>query len=177
MKPPIFLLSGSPGAGKSSVAVALLQRFEYGIHIPVDDLREWVVAGIAHPVPTRTAEAMRQFRLARHAAAQTASIYHAAGFAVVIDDVLFPDDAETQFVAQLPNTTLHKILLFPSLEATLQRNQQRTNKQFATDILIEPIRAIHAAISQAPFADHGWQIIDSTHLTLEQTVERIIAEA
>ena len=48
---PIFLLSGTPGAGKSSVATALMQHFEFGLHIPVDDLREWVVSGLADPVP------------------------------------------------------------------------------------------------------------------------------
>jgi adenylylsulfate kinase-like enzyme len=47
----ILLLTGLPGAGKTSVATALLQRFPFGIHIPVDDVRKWVVSGIAHPVP------------------------------------------------------------------------------------------------------------------------------
>ncbi len=46
----IFLISGTPGSGKSSVARALMQRFKQGVHLPVDDLRKMVVSGIAHPV-------------------------------------------------------------------------------------------------------------------------------
>jgi predicted ATPase len=81
---PIYFLTGAPGAGKSTLAVALLRHFEFGIHIPVDDLREWVVSGISHPLPW-TDETSRQFILAENAACDLAIRYQDAGFAVVID--------------------------------------------------------------------------------------------
>ena len=67
---PLFVITGTPGAGKSATAAVLMRRFPFGLHIPVDDLREWVVAGIAQPVPEFTEESGRQFRLARGAAHQ-----------------------------------------------------------------------------------------------------------
>jgi hypothetical protein len=47
-----------------------MRRFSFGIHIPIDDLREWVVSGMAQAVPLWTEETERQFRLARHSAVQ-----------------------------------------------------------------------------------------------------------
>ena len=91
---PLFLITGAPGAGKSVTAAALMRRFPFGLHIPVDELREWVVSGISQPVPEFTEETGRQFRLARTAAAQVAALYADAGFAVAIDDVIHEPDVQ-----------------------------------------------------------------------------------
>jgi len=115
-QPPIFLLSGVPGAGKTSVAAALMRRFTSGLHIPIDDLREWVVSGIAHPLPTWTDETGRQFRLARQAAAHMACLYVDAGFAVAIDDVLYPDAARELIASHLVGHAVGKVLLQPTVE-------------------------------------------------------------
>ena len=116
---PLFLITGTPGSGKSTAARSLMQRFPFGLHIPVDDLREWVVAGIAHPVPEFTEETARQFQLARTAAAGIAVLYADAGFAVALDDVIHEPDAETCVAAPLAPRAVHKILLQPILEIAL----------------------------------------------------------
>ena len=54
MQSPLFLITGAPGARQSVTAAALMRRFPFGLHIPVDDLREWVVSGISHPLPEFT---------------------------------------------------------------------------------------------------------------------------
>src|SRR5689334_5075047 len=115
-KPPIYLITGTPGAGKTSVAAALVRRFPLGVHIPVDDLRELVVSGRANPIPRWTNETTRQFRLARQAAAQVADLYASAGFAVAIDDVILPAEAEALIATPLASHTMHKVLLRPDLE-------------------------------------------------------------
>ncbi len=170
---PIFLLTGTPGSGKSSVARALLQRFEFGLHLPVDDLREFVVSGIAHPVPDWTEETGRQFRLARMSATTSAKLYATNGFAVVIDDVISSEDAASIFEPEFAGLEFHKILLLPRLEVALERNRTRTNKGFDTGVLEEPIRGIHAWISTAKFSD-DWLRLDSSDLSLEQTVDAIL---
>jgi chloramphenicol 3-O-phosphotransferase len=170
---PIFLITGTPGSGKSSVARALLQRFEFGLHLPVDDLREFVVSGISHPVPDWTEETGRQFRLARESAASSAKLYASNGFAVVIDDVISNDDVSKFFEPAFAEFDFHKIFLQPRLEVALERNRTRTNKNFNPSFLEEPIRQIHAWMSAQEFPN-DWLKLDSSELNLEQTVDAIL---
>ena len=174
LQSPLFLITGAPGAGKSVTAAALMRRFPFSLHIPVDDLREWVVSGISQPVPEFTAETGRQFRLARGAVAQVAALYADAGFAVAIDDVVHEPDAETCFVAPFAPRTVHKILLQPTLEIALARNAPRTNKGFDTAVLAEAIRGNHHSLGEQNTSDRGWTIIDNGELNVEQTVDAIL---
>lgn len=170
----IYILSGVPGSGKSSVATSLMRRFPLGLHISVDDVREWVVSGIAHPVPTWTEETARQFALARRATAKAARIYAEAGFAVAIDEVIFPNEAEQLFVRPLTPLPARKILLLPDLEEALARNAARTNKNFETALLDQTIRDLDRAMRAAPFRETGWLVLDTTNLSLPETVDRIL---
>lgn len=174
--PPLFLLSGPPGAGKSTTAVALARRFTRGLRIPVDDLREWVVSGIAHPVPEWTEETGRQFRLARMAAVRTSRLYLEAGFAVVIDDVLFPADVPNLFQEELPGWTVHKVVLLPPVEVALRRSAERTGKWFDPAVLEATIRNIHQAMEKAPFAEDGWIVLENV-LGVEEVVDEILRRA
>ncbi|MFD2608316.1 AAA family ATPase [Deinococcus taklimakanensis] len=174
MTAPIYLLSGTPGAGKSTVAHALLQHFEFGLHLPVDDLREWVVSGIAHPGLQPNPETARQFRLARTAAAQTARLYAEAGFAVVVDDVLWPADLKL-FLPHWTGFEVRPILLAPGREVAQQRNAARTSKAFDPQMLVPLIDALDTALRPEEFCAAGWQVIDNAQQSPEQTVTSILA--
>lgn len=170
----IYIISGMPGSGKSSVADALMLRFPRGLHIPVDDLREWVVSGMSNPIPTWTPETTRQFRLARRSAALTARTYSEAGFAVAIDDVVFPYEADELFVQPLAPLPVRKILLRPQVDIALARNAGRTNKNFDTAALASTIIELDRHMSADFFLKKGWSVIDNSALTLEETVDRIL---
>ena len=177
MQSPLFLITGTPGVGKSVTAAALMRRFPFGLHIPVDDLREWVVSGISQPVPEFTEETGRQFRLARGAAAQVAALYTDAGFAVAIDDVIHEPDVQACLTDALAPREVHKILLQPSLEVALARNADRTNKGFDTAVLADAIRGNHRSLGEQNRADLGWTLIDNGALDVEQTVDAILESA
>src|SRR5688572_5986910 len=132
-RPAIWLITGAPGAGKTSVAEALCRSFSRAVHIPVDDIRGWVRSGSASPV-NWTPEAGRQFALARRGAARAAADYAEAGFVVVLDDVVRERDLG-QYTDHLGNARLRKVLLSPALETVLVRNAAPRGKTFDASLL------------------------------------------
>lgn len=171
---PVWVISGSPGAGKSTVARALLGHVPFGLHLPVDDLREFVVSGIAHPSLEEHPEAARQFRLARTAAAQMARLYAGAGFTVAVDDVLWPADLAL-FAPHWAGLEVRPVMLAPGLETAQRRNATRTGKPFDPGTLAPFIDALYPALRPDEFRAAGWQVVESGGQRVAETVEAVLA--
>src|SRR3954447_5551469 len=122
----IFLINGTQGAGKSTVARLLAGRFERGACIDADDLLRLMVSGAAPLQPPLSLEAERQLRLRARIASQTADTLFEAGFTVAIAEILA--GRLDHFRGDIRSRPLILVNLAPPLEIVKRRNEERPNK-------------------------------------------------
>ena len=174
MNSPIFVLSGPPASGKSTMAPALLQNYPHGLHIPVDTLRNWVASGKSDPIGSWDDETEHQFRLARQGAAQLAITYADAGFAVAIDDVITPEHFQSHYAPHFEESQPFQVMLLPQVDVARARNAMR-RKDENTSSLNDLILNWHNHVSQFDLASLGWHVIDGSGLSVEETVSEILS--
>jgi predicted kinase len=166
----MIFITGGPASGKSTIAQAVARRLDKRVHIRVDQLREMVIAGLAMPTGTWTADATQQFRLARTAAIQMARTYADAGFAAIIDDVCIPEHFAQDYAALPAQETVRRILLKPTQQALLDRLAKR-NAPF-DQFLAGFAPWVYACMDAIPQA--GWIVLDSSNWTIEETIEQVV---
>lgn len=136
----IVVVSGSPGAGKTSVSAALAQADARGLHIPSD-----VFYGFpAHPVPPYRAGADEQNAAVIRAACRAAASFASDGYRVCLDGVFGPwflPLIAREFEAV--RTQVAYVLLQVDLEEALARVRRRSGPEM--DAMV---RAMHAAFEQ-----------------------------
>lgn len=169
----VWLVSGVPGAGKSTVSKALCVRYSRAVHIPVDDIRRFVVSGCASPTDPWTSETELQFRVAHATAADMAARYVRADMAAVIEGVI--DEPMYATYPELAALCPRKVLLSPSLPVSRARNHARTAKEIDAHRLDASAERLHPRLLEQNVADKGWFVIDTSALDVEQTVDAIIA--
>jgi predicted kinase len=164
----MFIVSGTQGAGKSTVARELAARFERGVHVEADVLQRFIVSGAASVEPPEPhGEARSQLRLRARNAAMLADSFFAAGFTVVVDDIAIGLRLR-DFCDDIKSRPLMLINLAPSLPVVEQRNAGRPGKNVFhpwAPILDREMRATMRGVGL-------W--IDSSHQTVAQTVDEII---
>src|SRR5207249_360402 len=88
----VVLISGLPGAGKTTVARRLAEQLPRSVHIVGDDLRWLVVGGFRNPAETWDAETPRQYYLSFDNEAALAKNFTDLGFKVIVDEVVHAGD-------------------------------------------------------------------------------------
>lgn len=144
--PPTFgviLVSGIPGAGKSTVARSLAEHIPRAVHIEGDVLQRMIRSGGEWPGREISPEADRQLRLRARNACILADSFSAAGFTPIVDDVLAAFRLD-DYLTLLQSRPVHYLLLLPDLETVRTRNAMREGKDVfeAWSFLDEEVRAL-----------------------------------
>lgn len=161
----IYLISGVPGSGKSTIANELVKKVERGYLIETDLIRDFVKTGYASPARW-TIETTKQFELATYNTCVLAKNAEKYGFTVVIDDAVSIEQ-EKIYLAELPQAV--RIWLDPSLEVITSRNKSRG--KFVDEDLIKRVYE-NKSLNKINSADN-WNIIDTSNLNVDETLERI----
>jgi predicted kinase len=173
MSPFLLLVTGPAGAGKTTAAAAwAASQQQPTVHFSLDDVRDFVKSGYANPEDGWTAEAQRQYELARTACCTLARLYITAGFNCVVDDVIFPRWQQVSYEAWRPDLEgipHQMVVLLPDFAGLPDRNRGRRGHR---ELTVKTLRTIYDMM--LPWREQDeFAVINTSDMSIEETVQVI----
>jgi gluconate kinase len=166
----LFVISGVPASGKSTVARLLASRLDRAVYVPGDTIRAMVISGRADMTTDAGDAQLNQLLLRYQGALALAGVYLNAGFDVIVEDVII-GQVLRQFLGLVPVPEMHLVFLDPNTATLSERDANRTKTAYGERWNVRQLRdVLHLETARIGL----W--LDSTGLTAEQTVDRILAD-
>ncbi|MFC9994418.1 AAA family ATPase [Nocardia sp. NPDC127526] len=171
MTSAVYLITGIQAAGKSTVAQALAERLPRSAHVRGDAFRRFVVNGREEMRPEPPEEALEQLRLRYRLAARTADAYAAQGFSAVVQDVVLGEFLPW-FAEQIETRPRYVVVLAPRREVVAAREAGRDKNAYDENFTVEDLD-----IGLRTTTPRIGLWLDTSDLTVEETVDEILAKA
>jgi predicted kinase len=167
----LFVISGVPASGKTTVGRLLAARLDKAVCVPGDSIRSMVVSGRADMRSGAGEAQLHQLLLRYQGALAVARVYLADGFDAVVEDVII-GPVLRKFLALVPVPEMHLVVLNPDASAVAERDRGRSRTAYGDggwniDELRDVLRFETARVGL-------W--LDSSGLSAEQTVDRILGD-
>lgn len=163
----VTVLTGPPGAGKSTVAQLLADHLTPSVYLHSDDFWRYIKQGwIAPYLP----EAHQQNQVVLQVLVSAAFGYADGGYQVICDGVVGPWFIGVfRVTAKERALPLSYVILRPDQHTTLERATSRADDALTDP---EPIRSLHGQFSN--LGAYEAHVLDSTSLTAEATADSIL---
>jgi predicted kinase len=174
--PGCLVITGTPGAGKTTVSRLVAERLPRAAQVDVDVFGLMLVSGRANMIDEQGrwnpgSDGLAQLRLRATNACSTADNFVEAGFTPVVDTVVETRAELGYFLDRLRARPLMLVILCPPLAVARHRNATRAAEtRVAYDV------APLARNQERELGDLGWWL-DSGEQTPEQTADLIVAQA
>ncbi len=166
--PKIIILTGPPGAGKSTIGRLLAKKIKNSAVVSSDDLRALVKNGKAEIGDKKFGE---QLILGAENACLLAKNFYKGGFNVFLDDVLLEDKINVYFNS-LKGYNLKIFLLMPNKQVLSKRDLERGKWAMK-----ERAVRLHDKFTEFIKTEKRFIILDTSNHTPNQTAEEIIKKA
>ena len=163
----VIVLTGPPGAGKTTVAQLLAGSLPSSVHLHSDDFWRYIQRGrIAPYLP----QAHWQNQIVIGALAQAAFAYAAGGYQVICDGIIGPRFIDVfRATAATRSIPFHYVILRPDQATALRRAVSRSDHALTDP---EPIRSLHHQFTNiGAFERH---VLDSSQLSAQATADAVL---
>jgi predicted kinase len=170
--PYCLLVTGMPGAGKTTISRLVAERLARSACVDADFVTTLVVRGGVWALGEPADEAARQVALKDQNLSALAANFAAAGFTPVLDTII-PTRAQVEFyVRTLSPLPVALVVLAPGADACRYRNAHRPPE---TQFDFDGYADLDAQM-RSEYRDLGWWF-DTAPLTPDETADRMVADA